>query len=180
LKIDFSTFPVLETERLVLRQLDIRDKKEIRELRSDGSVNEFLDRKWPITVEEAEAFIQKILKGFIEDNWLYWAITLKEDPRLIGTICFWNYAIELKRVEIGYELLPRFHGQGLMNECLSSVINFAFHEMKARIITALPKKGNQKSINILQKNQFIQDRDCNIVPKEEAEGFEVYYLEFKE
>ena len=42
---DFTPFPVLETERLTLRELNLNDAKAIFGLRTNKEVNEFIDRR---------------------------------------------------------------------------------------------------------------------------------------
>ena len=53
-KIDFTPFPVLETERYILRQLSLSDDNEIFILRSDKEVNKYLDRPIAKTIEDAK------------------------------------------------------------------------------------------------------------------------------
>ena len=53
-----STFPILTTERLTLRQLLESDVQEIFLLRSDKTINKFLDRKPSETLEDALNFIR--------------------------------------------------------------------------------------------------------------------------
>ncbi len=176
LNINFTPFPNLTTERLALRQLKIEDANEISLLRSDDRVNEFIDRPGTTTIEEARNFIKKIEKGIVRNEWVYWAITLKYNPCLIGTICYWNISVENDTAEIGYELSPKFQGQGIMQEALSKVIAFGFTKVKFKVITAFPKEGNTKSIQLLLKNNFQLDADYKFVSKEAADGLLVYYL----
>jgi len=102
----FTAFPVLKTERLILRQLVNEDENEIFKLRSDKDINEYLDRPEAISVKDATAFIQKINRGISEDTWIYWAITIAENANMIGTICVWNFAEKPIKAELGFELLP--------------------------------------------------------------------------
>jgi len=51
----FSPFPVLTTDRLILRQLTSLDAAAIFALRSDERVNRYLDRPVCRRLEEAEA-----------------------------------------------------------------------------------------------------------------------------
>ena len=81
------TFAVLDTTRLLLRQLKETDVSAIYSLRSNEQVNQFIDRPTAKDPEEAKAFIQKIT----ENKSYYWGITLKENGKMIGTICFWNF-----------------------------------------------------------------------------------------
>ena len=176
LNINFTPFPNLTTHRLELRQLNINDTSNISLLRSDQRVNEFIDRPVSTTLEDAKKFIEKIENGIVANEWIYWAITLKNHPTLIGTICCWNISAENDMAEIGYELKPEFHGQGIMQEAISKVIAFGFEEIKLKVITALPKKGNDKSIKLLLKNNFKLDTSNKYVNMESADGLLVYYL----
>jgi RimJ/RimL family protein N-acetyltransferase len=154
LNLNFTAFPKLVTERLILRQLEAEDANEIFALRSSDEVNRFLDRPKAITIEEAKQFIYKINDGINKNEWVYWAITLKNETKLIGTICYWNISKENDRAEVGYELHPRYQGKGIMQEALLKVIDFGFEQMRLKTITAVPSDDNIKSRKLLEKNNF--------------------------
>ncbi|RLJ30734.1 acetyltransferase (GNAT) family protein [Chryseobacterium sp. 7] len=59
---------------------------------------------------------------------VYLGISLKDQLNLIGTICLWNFSQDCKTTEVGYELLPEYHRQGIMCEALK-VLNFGFNEL---------------------------------------------------
>lgn len=174
--INFSPFPTLTSERLILRQLNIKDANEILILRTDDSVNEFINRPKSTDISDAEKFIEKIEKGIADNEWIYWAITLKENDTLIGTVCLWNISVENNTGEIGYELHPHFQGKGIMQEAISKIIEYGFDKMKLKLITAVLHPGNNKSIRVLLKNNFVQDRNNEYVSKEDAGDLSVYYL----
>ena len=75
----FSTFPTLTTERLILRQLLESDVQEIFLLRSDITINKFLDRKRSETLEDALNFIRNVKNEELP----YWAIAQKHNGKLI-------------------------------------------------------------------------------------------------
>lgn len=154
---NFTIFPTLTTKRLTLRRLTTEDSKQIYILRSDEKLNKYIIRQKINTVNEAIEFINMIDVGVNLNQWYYWALSLKSDNTLIGTICLWNINIEGSCVEIGYELLPRFHGKGFMNEALSAVILFGSSELKFSTIVAYTNASNIKSTNILEKNNFKRD-----------------------
>lgn len=150
---------VLSSPRLRLRPLESQDENEIFALRSDERVNMYLDRKPAASLDDAKVFIAKI-QGMMERNeGAYWAICLKENPRLIGTICYFNFSDAEKSAEIGYELHPFYQGKGIMQEALSLVVQFGFNVMELKTIFACPTKDNAKSIILLKKNGFKQSND---------------------
>lgn len=146
----FTPFPILTTERLTLRQLVINDEQEIFTLRSDSEINKYLDRQISNTIDDARNFINKI----IENDSLYWAITLSDKNILVGTICLFGFSDENYKCEIGYELLTNFQGQGIMKEALEKVIHYAFNTIKVKKIEAFMHRDNLSSIKLLEKFSF--------------------------
>src|SRR4051812_34725848 len=112
----FTPFPILQTERLTLRQLSIDDQQEIFMLRSDKEVNKYLDRQVSKTIEDAIKFIDRINNNIKINNSIYWVITLAKTKTFVGTICLFDFSTEKSSCEIGYELLAQFQGQGIMKE----------------------------------------------------------------
>ena len=149
-----STFPTLTTERLTLRQPLDSDAQQIFLLRSDTIVNKYLDRPPSETVEDALSFIRIVNENFKNNTSLYWAITQTDNEKLIGTICLFDFSDELKKCEIGYELLTDYQGQGIMNEALKKIIEFTFQTLGIETIDAFTHKENQSSTKLLQKYNF--------------------------
>jgi [ribosomal protein S5]-alanine N-acetyltransferase len=163
-----STFPTLTTQRLTLRQPLESDVQEIFLLRSNTIVNKYLDREPTETVEEALSFIRKVNDNFKNNAGVYWAITKTDNEKLVGTICLFNFSDEDKKCEIGYELLPDYQGQGIMNEALEKIIAFTFHTLGLQTIDAFTHKDNQSSTKLLQKFNFaetsiIDDANPNLI-----------------
>lgn len=155
----FHPFPALSTQRLFLRRLVKQDDNEIFLLRSNELVNKYLERTKASCIEEAQEFIEKINEGISNDQCMYWAICFRNEEKLIGTICLWNFSIEHNKAEIGYELLPEFHGKGIMQEAFAKVINYGFAVLKLRKIEACTIAPNIHSIKILERNHFKRDAE---------------------
>lgn len=166
----YTSFPVLKTERLLLRQLVSGDVNEIYLLRSDDNNNRYLDRNPAKSIEDAKAFIENI-NGHIQTNdSLYWGITLNEIDQLIGTICLFDFSPDKSKAEIGYELLAPLQGRGLMQEALSKVIEYAFVELQLKSLEAVSHSENLHSVKLLHKFNFKQDKTID-------NGFIIYRLE---
>lgn len=156
-KLNFTPFPKLETKRLILRKLEKSDKEEIFRLRSSDKINRFIDRPKQKSIDEASVFINKINKGVKNNEWIYWAITLKGKPKMIGTICLWNFSRTKVIAELGYELNPTLQGKGIMNESLLSILEYGFKSIGLNSIEAYTHKENNNSTKLLIKNGFEQD-----------------------
>jgi len=150
----FTPFPLLETERLILRQLKSTDDNEIFLLRSDQAVNKYLDRKPSRSIDDARSFIQAINSNIERNESVYWAISFKGSDKLIGTIGLFDFSNDHSKAEIGFELLPDFQGKGIMQEATSTVIDFGCKQLGLHLIEAHTHRGNQKSIKLLEQLNF--------------------------
>lgn len=148
-----QTSRILISERLTLRKLSQNDSEEILRLRSDIEINKFLDRKPNKTVEDALSFIKNIIENESEELF-YWAITKTGEDKLMGTICLFEFLGNLKKCEIGYELLTEYQGHGIMIEAVEKVIEYATKTLEIKTIDALTHKDNQSSTKLLQKLNF--------------------------
>ena len=148
------TLAVLDTTRLLLRQLKETDVSAIYSLRSNEQVNQFLNRAAAKDPEEAKAFIQKIT----ENKSYYWGITLKENGEMIGAICLWNSSADRKSAELGYELHPDYQGKGYMDEAIKEVIGFAFRSGFTSL-EAYTHRDNLASTKLLLKHGFVHDEE---------------------
>ena len=159
----FSTFPILNTQRLTLRELSFKDIEVIYKLRSSKEVNKLITRETPKNLEDAQAFIKTCHQEFKNENRIFWAIELNE--KLVGTIVFHKIDLKVKYAEIGYELNPKFQQKGIMSEAMKTVLEFGIDKMKLKTIEAFTHKNNTASIALLEKHLFIfqPKRVCEIV-----------------
>ena len=160
--INFASFPVLTTERLTLRQPTIDDQRDIFALRSDPEVNKYLGRQPSKTIEDAINFINKINDTFEKNSSIYWVITLTKTKEFVGTICLYDFSKENNSCEIGYELMPKFQGQGIMKEATEKIIEYAFQTMQFQKIVAVTHKDNQNSSKLLEKFDFKKSMEADI------------------
>ncbi|RZK17560.1 MAG: N-acetyltransferase [Pedobacter sp.] len=149
-----NPFPVLKTERLILRQLENNDANEIYALRSNDQVNKYLERKPSESIDDAKVFIQAIHKNIQNNHSFYWAINLNGSDKLVGTICLFDFSADNLKAEIGYELLPDFQGKGIMQEAFAKVIDFGIQDLRLDSIEATTHRENKKSIALLEKFNF--------------------------
>jgi ribosomal-protein-alanine N-acetyltransferase len=157
LNLNFDPFPLITTDRLFLRQIEKSDVNEIFFLRSDEKVMKYIDRSPAKTIDDAYEFIQKITEHEKNNDAVTWAITLKSNSKLIGTICYWNIQKEHYRAEVGYVLHPDYWGKGIMQEALLKVINYGFKVINLHSIEANVNPGNAASIKLLEKNKFVRE-----------------------
>lgn len=142
------------TDRLILRTLTEFDSFEVLGIRSHPVINQFLHRDSPKNTFEALDFILNIQRKSANGEIFFLGIALQNKPELIGTICLWNFSGDRKTAELGYELLPEYHGKGIMSEAVTFILNYGFEDLKASKIEAFTNKNNLNSIQLLQKFNF--------------------------
>ena len=157
LDIQFHSFPVLTTQRLILRAITEKDAREIFRLRSNENVMQYIDRPRPQTTDDALSYINIIVNALKNNEGITWGISLKHNDTLIGTIGFWRLEKENHRAEIGYMLDDAFQRQGIMQEALHAVLDFGFNVMLLHSVEANINPMNIASMKILEKNNFVRE-----------------------
>ena len=155
---NFSPFPQLTTERLLLRQMTLDDAPAVLRLRSNTDVMKYINRPLTQTVEEAEKWISVVIDTLEKNDGISWCISLKEKPaEHVGSIGLWRIEKENYRAEIGYMLEPHLQGQGLMYEAIVPVIQYGFEVMQLHSIEAHIDPRNAASAALLRKAGFVQE-----------------------
>lgn len=154
MKFEFEVFPVLQTSRLQLSSLEKKNAEQVLFLRSDKEVNKFIKRQTPSNIDDALAFIDKIQREYRNKESVSWAIHLKDDPLMIGSICLWNFSSDRKTAEVGYDLNPLYHNKGIMTEALQAILHFGFERLALDTIKAFTHYANESSKRLLIKNGF--------------------------
>lgn len=154
ININFTDFPVLETERITLRALNQEDVKAIFGLRTNKSVNTFIKRDVLKNLSEARAFIDTTSNLVIENKGIFWVLQSKNNNELMGTIGLRNFEVAENYAEIGYDMHPNFQERGFMSEAFQKVLEFASQEMNLKTIEAFTHKNNNASAALLKKYNF--------------------------
>ncbi len=153
---NFSYFPMLETQRLVMRQIHHRDADALVALYTDPKVYEFLIVDPPCgTRDEAIRMIDFLNGLFHNKAGARWAITFKQKPsQLIGTLGFHFYETRDRRVDIGFDLLPAYWNQGIMTEAAQRLVSWCFEHLDLHRVQADCTEGNLGSEKVLLKVGF--------------------------
>lgn len=147
----FKGMPSLETERLLLRKLTLRDDRDVFEYASDDVLTEYMMWDTHKSIEDARGFINFVLGRYEKDEGGEWGITLKETGKLIGALGFVWVDTRNRQGEIGYVLNRKYWGLGIMPEAVNGVLKFAFEEMQLNRVEACHFSPNEKSGRVMQK-----------------------------
>lgn len=157
LELNFDPFPVLETERLLLRRTVLDDAQFYFEIRSNKEAMKHICKPLQVSVEDAKALIYKINEMIAFNDGISWAICLKSDNKFIGTVSFHRIEKEHFRAEIGYMLHPKFWKQGIISEAVEKVIDYGFSKLGLHSIEAHIDPTNVGSEKVLQKFNFVKE-----------------------
>ncbi len=154
LPINFSPFPVLETERLVLRRVVRSDVEDFFAIRSNPDVMHYILRPLATSHADILAVIDIIDNLIATKTGINWAITLKGENRQIGTIGYLNINESSHRAEVGFVMNANYQRMGYTMEALKAVLDYGFSEMKLHVIEAMVNPDNKASYLLLEKAGF--------------------------
>ena len=142
---------VLETERLILRQLTEDDAEFIFELLNEPSWIQNIGDRHIRTLDDARAYIVNgPVASYAKNGFGLYLIVLKEANESIG-MCGLIRREGLEDVDIGYALLPRYWSNGYAVEAAQAVKEYAKDVVGLRRIVAIVDPANQGSIRVLEK-----------------------------
>lgn len=152
-----SPFPILETTRLVLRQLTVDDSENWFKNLSDDGVAVLIGMEPLENVEDSKSIIISFIDRYEKKNGMAWAIILKEDESFIGTCSYEKIDSHNLSGEIGYDLLKKYWGHGFMAEALSAIIDYGFESLRLNRIEAHTTAINLASRNLLRRLGFFEE-----------------------
>jgi len=144
----------IETNRLILREIEENDLQGIFELDSDPEVHRYLGKKPIKTMQESRAIIAYIRKQYEEHGIGRWAIIDKRTNEFIGWAGL-KYETQVRKdlpyYDLGYRLKRKFWGKGIATETALETLNHGFHTMNLEKIYAGAHVENIASNKVLQK-----------------------------
>ena len=150
---DFSVFPTLKTERLLLREVDPADARDLLVFRGDPEVQRFNSR--PITdISEILTVIDTLRKWYLAQKSIHWGVTRHDDQRVIGLFSLHGLNRFHQRGAIGYDLAREFWGQGIASEAARAVVGFAFEHLSLNRLEAVTISDNYRSVVLLERLGF--------------------------
>ncbi|WP_339889060.1 GNAT family N-acetyltransferase [uncultured Flavobacterium sp.] len=157
LTLNFTPFPILESERLRYRKLNNEDAKEVFELRSNPETMKYIPRPLVTNIDEALSHIKLINDKVDANTDINWAVTEKDNDKCIGIMGFFRTQPENYRTELGYMILPEHHNKGYVTEAVKTILNYAFNELNFNSIEARIDPNNLASEKVLHKNGFVKE-----------------------
>lgn len=149
----FPTFPVLQTERLILREVALSDAEDVFVFRSNAYVQRYNSKPME-DVSEARELIKEIKATYERTDGIAWGIALKGQDTVIGMVGFWQWSLS-NRVMLGYDLAREYWGRGIASEAVREIIRFGYEKMELNRIEAETIEDNHESVRMLEKLGFV-------------------------
>ena len=150
----FNSFPELDSERLILREILPEDAEIMFELRTDDDVMLYMDTYKMKSIEDADKLITSLSESFKKGAGINWGLVDKREKVFIGYFGIWRIDEKNCRGEIGYALLPKYWGKGFMQEAFNVLLPYAFRELNLHSLEGNVNPDNLASIKVLEKAGF--------------------------
>ena len=149
--------PLLETERLRLRRLCMRDAADIFDYSRDPQVAKYVLWDAQTSLSEARSYLRFVLRKYRLGEPASWGIELKATGRIVGTIGFMWIQRDNAAAEVGYSLARAQWGRGIMTEALEAVIEYGFRTLKLNRIEAIHELTNPASGAVMRKCGMVHE-----------------------
>ncbi len=159
-----TVFPIIKTDRLLLRQFSDADLENVFK----GLSHPAVIKHYGISFRSIEATKEQM-------NWfsnlektgtgIWWAICSVNDAIFYGAVGLNSLLKEHRKSEIGFWLLPGFWKKGIMTEAIPLICNYAFTELGLHRIEGLVETENAGCKRLMAKLNFRYEgtmRECEI------------------
>ncbi|GBG96273.1 GNAT family N-acetyltransferase [Lactococcus termiticola] len=145
-----ARYNIIESGRLLLRPFAMSDVDDMYVYASRPENLTFVFPPHQSKDETAQAIVQQFMKAPLG----HWAIELKADHRMIGSINFIKIDQKRMSAEIGYVLNMDYWGLGLVAEALKTLVVFSFEQFGLKTLIIKVDKENQASKSVALKAGF--------------------------
>jgi ribosomal-protein-alanine N-acetyltransferase len=152
-RFDTVALTIIETPRLLLRELTDDDHAALFEMYQDPRMNRFIGGPPPPREEYRRRVRETWPAYYARHGFGLWATVRKEDGRLMGRCGLLSQEVDGERqVEVAYALAPEFWGSGYATEAARASRDHAFRTLDAPHVISLILPDNTPSIRVAERN----------------------------
>ncbi|WP_068777719.1 GNAT family N-acetyltransferase [Paenibacillus sp. FJAT-26967] len=174
----FGQFPILASDDLILKQVDVSHLDEVYSIYSNDGVFEYCG----IIPKHNRDTVKKMIGHFERDynkkSKVKWGLFLgSESDKLVGIIEAFDLNQKVNMVTIGYFLEESYWGKGIATRAVEVLVRFLFEEAGINRIQAEVMPLNEGSKKVLLKNGFLQEgtiRQAALWPGKGVVDLEIY------
>ncbi|WP_298736057.1 GNAT family N-acetyltransferase [uncultured Chitinophaga sp.] len=147
--------PLIETERLFIRQLDLSDAPFMLELVNTPAWLRYIGDRQLHTIEDAERYLANgVMESYAENGYGGWLVVLKESGLPVGMCGLFRRAY-LPAPDLGFAFLPGHSGKGYAYEAATATLRYVKQQYSyLESLYAITIPDNSRSIRLLEKCRF--------------------------
>ncbi len=150
--------PQLQSERLILRAWEDRDRAPYATLATDAIAMQYLMSR--TRQETPDQWINRQIVRFAEIGFAYWAVEARETGDFVGAVGLspTNYEAHFTPAfQVGWRLLPRYWGNGYATEAAAAALRHGFADRQLEEIVAVTVPGNLRSQQVMRRLGMTHD-----------------------
>ena len=159
-----TTFPIIKTERLLLRQFEETDLENVFKGLSHPDIIKYYGVSYD-SLEATKAQMKFFADLESEGTGIWWAVCSSDNKIFYGAGGLNSLSKEHKKAEIGFWLISDFWGQGIMKEAMPLICNYGFDNLELHRIEGFVESDNINCKKAMEKLDFRHEgtmRDCEI------------------
>lgn len=140
---------ILETNRLILRELYIIDASLFYQLNLNPKNIQYTGDKPFNSIEDAKIFLENY-KDYVNNGYGRWACITKDTNTFIGW-CGLKYDKTQNETDIGFRFFEEYWNKGFATESAAACLNYGFDKLALSRIVGRAMVENKASIKVLEK-----------------------------
>lgn len=146
-----NNYPVIETDRFIMRGLRSEDVMDIHDYYSDQEVMMYTQSNKHVDVQQTTRMVGKLKESYSSNKGIAWCIELKSTGKVIGNIGIFGLSQEGHKAQIGFTVSRKYWNQGIGTEMIEHALSYGIREMNINRIEATCKKQNIASGKAMEK-----------------------------
>ena len=166
---------ILQTERLILREITAEDAEFALDLLNQPSFIKYIGDRGVRTVEQSRDFIEnRYRKSYCDHGYGLYVVELKENGSPAG-ICGFVRRDTLPAPDLGFAFLPQYEGKGYGFESAEAIMQYGREKLDFERVLAITSLDNETSGKLLLKLGFVFDK---IIDTPEGERLNLYSFNY--
>jgi len=155
---------IIETERLILREMNKNDKDELSTILCDPESMKFYPA--PFNRQKVDEWIEWNIENYKKYKHGLWAVVLKKGNVFLGDCGITIQEIEDKKLpELGYHIKKEYCGNGYATEAAEACLKYTFANFNYKALYTYTRHDNMPSIRVAEKNgmKFVKSFEKEIM-----------------
>lgn len=168
---------ILETERLLLRELVHDDAPFVLELLNDPGWLRFIGDRGVRSLADARGYIDGRRAVYAEHGFGLWLVEPRRGGAPLG-LCGLVRRDGLPAADLGFAFLPAHRGRGYAGEAAAAVVDWAKEKLGRPRLLAITSPDNASSRRLLERIGFRHEGELRLPP--ESETVELYAIDLED